>query len=477
MNLNNEGITAPRLLVSGALRGSAETIPVINPATGASLADAPMASHQDLEDAVSAAKKAGPAWARDEPLRRDTLKRMAAVVAEHRDQLATVLSQETGLTFKTAQDEVGMAAVFLNYRATAATPMDTITDDGKQRVVVVRRPFGVVGAIIPWNAPMMIACEKVGTAFAAGNCVVMKASPLAPLTLLLFGRLVADVVPSGVINVVSGSAQWGEALVAHPDVGMISFTGSTAAGQAIMANAAPGLKRLSLELGGNDAAIVLPDVDIARTAQKLFFGAFYRSGQVCAAIKRLYVHESIHDVLVDALRSVAEQTRLGDPFDPAVTMGPISNRPQFEKFSRIVADSLAAGGKAVTGGKPADGPGFFYPPTLVTGVTASNPLVEQEQFGPALPILPFSTPDEAIASANATSFGLGGSIWSNDIDAALALAGQLQSGSAWVNRHGLVLPDVPFGGMKQSGLGRANGNVGFDSYAEMQTISLALPRA
>ncbi len=218
MSRNNEDVANATLLVAGRLSAGSDAVAVSNPATGELLAHAPLASLADLDEAVAAAKKAAPAWAADETVRREILKRMAAVVAENRDRLATVLSLETGLTFKTAQDEVAMAAVFLNYRAGAPAPRDIITDDGKQRVVVVRRPFGSVGAIIPWNAPMMIACEKIGTAFASGNCVVLKASPLAPLTLLLFGRLVHELVPPGVLSIVAGSVPWGEALVAHPDV-------------------------------------------------------------------------------------------------------------------------------------------------------------------------------------------------------------------------------------------------------------------
>ena len=477
MATSHEDIAGLQMLIAGRLCDGREQVAVVNPASGEVETTVPMASLADLDEAVAAARMAAARWADNESLRRETLARMAAVVMENRDRLATALSIETGLTFKTAQDEVGMAAMFLKYRAATPAPLDRLCDDGKQRVEVVRRPFGIVGAIIPWNAPMMIACEKIGTAFAAGNCVVMKPSPLAPLVLLLLGKLLRDVVPAGVLNIVVGSDQLGAALVAHPHIGMISFTGSTGAGRAIMANAASGLKRLSLELGGNDAAIVLPDIDVARIAPKLFFAAFYRSGQVCAAVKRMYVHESIFEKLVAAMKQVAEQTRLGDPFDPAVTMGPISNRLQFDKFSTIVASSLAAGGKAVTGGAPLDRPGYFYPPTLVTGVDNDNPLVQQEQFGPALPVLPFANIEDAISAANDTSFGLGGSVWSGDTDAALAIARRLESGSAWVNRHGLVLPDIPFGGMKSSGLGRANGNVGFDSYSELQTISVALPRS
>ena len=243
-----------------------------------------------------------------------------------------------------------------------------------------------------------------------------------------------------------------------------------------MANGASTLKRLSLELGGNDAAIVLPDVNVAKTAQKLFFGAFYRGGQVCAAIKRLYVHRDIYDDMVAALKTIAEHNVLGDPFDDKTSMGPISNAPQFERVKSLVAQSVDAGGTILTGGKALERPGYFYAPTLVTDVDADNPLVTQEQFGPVLPIIAYDDIDEAIAAANATSFGLGGSIWTDDIEVGAALARRLESGSAWVNRHGLVMPDTPFGGMKQSGVGRANGQAGLDAYAELQTISIALPR-
>jgi acyl-CoA reductase-like NAD-dependent aldehyde dehydrogenase len=292
----------------------------------------------------------------------------------------------------------------------------------------------------------------------------------------LLGQLVQSVVPAGVLSILTGGDDLGAALVAHRDVGMISFTGSTAAGRAIMANAAPLLKRLSLELGGNDAAIVLPDVNVAKTAQKLYFGAFYRGGQVCAAIKRLYVHRSIHDDMVAALKQIAEQAVLGDPFDESTTFGPLSNRQQFEKVQALVADSIKAGGTLVTGGAALDRAGYYYPPTLVTTDDPANPLVVEEQFGPVLPIIAYDDVEDAICAANATSFGLGGSVWTDDIEAGVALARKLESGSAWVNRHGLVMPDTPFGGMKQSGIGRANGQAGLDSYSELQTISVALPR-
>jgi acyl-CoA reductase-like NAD-dependent aldehyde dehydrogenase len=469
-------IVAPLMLLNGELVGADEQDDVINPATGTVVAQVPVASVKQLDLAVAAARRAAPAWANNPTLRSATLAAMAGIVTENRDALARMISLETGLPFKVAQDEVGMASLFLGYRSKGGAVTDTVHDDEKQRVEVVRRPAGIVGAIIPWNAPMMIACEKIGTAFAAGNTVVIKPSPLAPLALLLFGQLMQTTIPPGVLNILTGGDDLGAALVAHPDIAMISFTGSISAGRSIMANAAPLLKRLSLELGGNDAAIVLGDVNVAKTAPKLFFGAFYRGGQVCAAIKRLYVHRSILDDMVSALRQLAEQAVLGDPFDEAVTMGPLSNRQQFEKVTALVADSIRSGGRLVTGGAALDRPGYFFAPTLITTDDPANPLVVEEQFGPVLPIIAFDDVEDALRAANATSFGLGGSVWTDDIDSGVALARRLESGSAWVNRHGVVMPDTPFGGMKQSGMGRANGQPGLDSYAELQTISVALPR-
>lgn len=465
-----------KMLLNGEMVAADQQAELINPATGELSAMIPMASIDQLNMAVDAARTAGSAWAENPELRSETLAKMAGIVMENRDELARMVTIETGLPFNVTKDEVGMAAMFLKYRGGNETAVDVIHDDDRQQVQVIRKPAGVVGAIIPWNAPMMIACEKIGTAFAAGDTVVMKPSPFAPLSLLLLGKLVQSAVPAGILSILPGSDDLGAALVVHEKVAMISFTGSISAGRAIMANGASTLKRLSLELGGNDAAIVLPDVNVAKTAQKLFFGAFYRGGQVCAAIKRLYVHRDIYDDMVAALKTIAEHNVLGDPFDDKTSMGPISNAPQFERVKSLVAQSVDAGGTILTGGKALERPGYFYAPTLVTDVDADNPLVTQEQFGPVLPIIAYDDIDEAIAAANATSFGLGGSIWTDDIEVGAALARRLESGSAWVNRHGLVMPDTPFGGMKQSGVGRANGQAGLDAYAELQTISIALPR-
>lgn len=447
---------------------------VVNPSTGELITTlAPVGS---VDVAVERALRAVPAWAADPDQRRAALATMAVVITENADRLARTLSLETGVPLRDTLLEVGGAAAFAQHRATTPLRRDVIHDDARQSVVVVRRPIGVVGAILPWNAPLMVGVEKVSCALAVGNTVIVKPSPLAPLAVLLLAELLTDHLPDGVLQVLVGGNDVGVDIVRHPGIGMISFTGSTQTGRAIMADAAPRLKRLSLELGGNDAAIVLPDVDVAKVAAKLFTGAFYRTGQVCAAIKRLYVHADVHADLVDAIATIATSTPVGDPFDDGIRLGPVSNPAQRGRVADLVDSARTLGGAIVTGGGALDRPGTFYAPTVVTGLAESAPLVAQEQFGPALPVQLWRDVDEVVHLANDSDFGLGASVWSTDPDRATALGERLEAGSVWVNRHGVIAPDVPFGGVKQSGVGRANGDVGVDAYSEPTTISIAKNR-
>ena len=472
---STDPVRPPGPLVNGRLVTGTDTVTVINPAIGAPHTECPVATTEHLDAAVDAAALAARAWAGDADLRRRALEALAKVLEENREALARSLSIETGIPLRDSMLEAAGAAGFARYRAAGEPPVDRIYDDERQRVQVRRAPVGVVGAIIPWNAPLLISAEKITTAFAAGNTVIVKPSPLAPLTTALLGSLAAEHLPPGVLAVLPGDDRLGAALVDHEGVGMISFTGSIAAGRTIMAAAAPRLKRLSLELGGNDAAIVLPDVTeaaIGKMAARVFQGAFYRSGQICAAIKRVYVHAQAFDGFASALGRLAESSVVGDPFDESVTMGPVSNRAQSDRVRSIVEQALAAGGTLVAGGPDVTGPGYFHRPTVVTGAAPDTALVAEEQFGPALPVLPYDDVEEAVAAANDTDFGLGASVWTTDPDRGEEVAAGLDAGSVWVNRHGIVTPEVPFGGMKQSGYGRANGSVGLDSYSELKTISV-----
>jgi acyl-CoA reductase-like NAD-dependent aldehyde dehydrogenase len=476
MSETTETAVEARLLIGGELVAADEHLDVLDPSTGEPVATTPMATAADVDRAVAAAVAAGPAWGADAALRSDVLLRLAAAIGEHAEELATTLSGEIGIPLRDAGGEVMGAAGFLKHRAAAGDAVDVIHDDERQTVRVVRSPVGVVAAIVPWNAPLLIACEKVSSAFAAGDTVVLKPSPLAPLTLLKLAELAAEIVPEGVLSVLPGSDEVGARLTTHPDVAMVSFTGSSATGKAIMAAAAPSLKRLSLELGGNDPAVVLPGSDVQRLAPKLFQAAFYRSGQLCAAVKRIYVHEDDHAALVAGLKAVAEAAVVGAPSTEGVALGPLSNREQRDRVAALVDDAVAAGATAVTGGAPTDGPGFFYPPTIVTDVPEGTALLVEEQFGPALPVVAYSDVDGAVAAANDTPYGLGASVWADDAEAAADVAARIEAGSVWVNRHGIVSPEIPFGGVRESGVGRSNGRVGLDAYCELKTVSVAKPR-
>jgi acyl-CoA reductase-like NAD-dependent aldehyde dehydrogenase len=450
--------------------------PVVNPSTGETITDVHLATPADLEQAVKSARAAAPAWGADAPARAAALETIATTITDSAEELARLLSTEIGVPLKDTRLEAAGAAAFARYRARTPLPEDVLHDDERQSVVVRRRPIGVVGAILPWNAPLLIAAEKIAAAFAAGNTVVVKSSPLAPLTVARLGELLQDRLPAGVLSILSGEADLGAALVEHDNVGMISFTGSIRAGRQIMAAAAPRLKRLSLELGGNDAAVVLPDADVARTAPKVFANAVYRSGQICAGIKRVYVHADIYEATVAAFADLANRTAVGDPFADGIAIGPLSNRMQFERVEALVDDARASGARVVAGGARIGNRGAFYAPTVITGAGPDVAVVAEEQFGPVVPVIRYDHLDEAVDAANGTDFGLGASVWGTDTDAAAAVAGRLDAGSVWVNRHGVVSPEVPFGGTKQSGVGRSNGDVGVDAYSELTTISVALNR-
>jgi acyl-CoA reductase-like NAD-dependent aldehyde dehydrogenase len=467
-----EAIEDAAHLIGGELVRGEDSFPVIDPATEQLVAECPAASSALVDAAMQAAAAALPQWSRDRDRRRAAITAMGDTIAQHADLLAHVLALETGKP--NAGFEVKGAELHARFWADFEIPVDVIHDDASQRVTLERFPAGVVVAITPWNGPLVMLANKLACSLLVGNTVVAKPSPFTPLSTLVLGSLLRDVFPPGVLNLIAGDDEVGKALVAHPRTNLISFTGSVDAGRSIARAAAEDLKRVCLELGGNDAAIVLPDIDLDTVVPKLYRGAFAGSGQICVAIKRLFVHSSIYDSVVERLAAIAGEAKLGGPFEAGVTMGPLTTQPQFRRVIDLVDDARDAGGEILTGGQPLDRRGFFYPPTLIGKVASGTRIVDEEQFGPALPLITFDDADEALSLANDTSYGLGGSVWTSDIHRGIELARGLESGSAWVNRHPAVGPDLPFGGFKRSGIGRENGLPGIDHFAELKTVSVDL---
>jgi acyl-CoA reductase-like NAD-dependent aldehyde dehydrogenase len=335
-----------------------------------------------------------------------------------------------------------------------------------------RRPLGVIGAIVPWNSPIILMAFKVPAALLAGNTMVLRPSPTTPLTTLRIAALIKDLLPPGVLNVISDGGELGAALTAHPDVRKISFTGSTETGKKVMAGAADALKRITLELGGNDAAIVLPDVDPKAVAPKLFAGAFQNSGQVCIAVKRLYVHEQVYDAVCDELATLAKDAVVGDGLEQGTQLGPLQNKMQYEKVLGLIDDAKQHGVVIAGGGKP-DRPGYFIQPTIVRDIADGVRLVDEEQFGPVLPVIKFDDANDALQRANASPWGLGGSVWSSNLEAAYELASRMDSGTVWINQHAALAPNIPFGGAKGSGLGVELGEEGLAEFTQLHVINMA----
>lgn len=448
---------------------------IFDPATGEALGLAPEHTVADLDVAIEKAHRVQPAWAAlDHPTRCELLNAAADAVEANAEALAVLLSREQGkpLNGPNARFEVGACAAWL--RATAAFPLETeilVEDDGG-KAELHYRPLGVVGAIGPWNWPMMISVWQLAPALRMGNTVVLKPSEYTPLSVLALVAVLNAVLPEGVLQVVSGGRDVGESLSAHPGIDKIMFTGSTATGKAIIRSSADTVKRITLELGGNDAGIVLPDADPQAIAENLFWGAFINTGQTCAALKRLYVHEDIYDEVCDALVEVATRMPMGVGLDENNVLGPLQNKAQFDVVASLVQQAKDSGARVLIGGNPvAEQAGFFYPTTLIADIDNNNALVVQEQFGPALPIIKYSSLDDAIAMANGLDAGLGASIWSSNVGQAAAIASRIEAGTVWINKHGAVDPRMPFGGAKQSGYGVEFGVEGLKLLGQPQVIN------
>jgi acyl-CoA reductase-like NAD-dependent aldehyde dehydrogenase len=458
------------MTIAGELVPTEGTFGVINPATGEVFAEAPECTRTQLDAAFDAAAKAGRDWKSDEAARRAALLKAADVLLASMAEITPVLTSEQGKPLGDAGIEVFAAAIWSQYFANLETPAQIIQDDAEAFVEVARRPLGVVAAITPWNFPLTLAFWKIAPALLAGNTMVLKPSPYTPLATLKVGELLREVFPPGVLNIVSGGDELGAWMTTHPVPRKISFTGSIETGKKVAMSAAPDLKRVTLELGGNDPAIVLDDADPATVATAIFAGAFSNNGQICSAIKRVYVPESLYDDVVEGLAAHARSIKVGNGAEPDSKLGPINNAPQYERVKELVADALAGGATAVTGGKAMDGPGYFFEPTILTGLSDGTRIVDEEQFGPALPVISYRNINDAIDRANATHFGLSGSVWSADPERAAEVAEQLECGTAWINTHLALAPQQPFGGFKWSGIGVENGPWGLAEFTEFQVV-------
>ena len=459
------------MLVDGELVAGTTMFEVINPATAESFALCPKADEAMVERAVAAAKRAFPAWSATAIEERARLiNRLADLLESRAGEFASLLTREQGKPLDQAMFEV-MGSIF-TLRAFAAMRIDvkTLKNEGGNTVIEHRTPLGVVVAITPWNFPVILLMNKLGPALVTGNTMVAKPAPTTPLTSLLFGEICQQVLPAGVVNIVCDQNDLGAKLTTHRDVAKVTFTGSTATGKKVMAAAAEGVRRVTLELGGNDAAIVMDDVDPKQAARKVYGGAMANAGQICVAIKRAYVPEPMYDAFCEELARLAREAVVDDGSKQGTTIGPIQNKAQYDKVVALIEDAKARG-TVLAGGEPLDRPGYFIPPTIVRDLDDTAPLVREEQFGPVLPVLKYSDIDDVVARANDSEYGLGGTVWGKDLARATAVAKRIDTGTVWVNQHLAIDANIPFRGTKQSGLGGELGEAGFHEYTQAHIIN------
>ena len=468
-----QGMHHAKMTIDGHAVKSAATFNVYNPSTGAVIGTAPNGTSSELDAAVAAGQEAFQSWSKksDEELQA-SCKAVAEIIAAHAEELAVLITQEQGkpLNGLGSRWEVSGAGAWASYTSGLSLPVKVLQNNEQGHVELHRKPLGVVGSITPWNFPVMIAVWHILPALRTGNTVVIKPSPYTPLSTLRLVELMNEVLPSGVVNSVTCddvTGRLGAAMASHSKIRKIVFTGSCATGQKVMQSSALTMKRLTLEMGGNDAGIVLPDCDPKAIAEGLFWGGFLNNGQTCAAMKRLYVHESIHDDVCEHLVAFAKTIPMGDGMNEQSMLGPVQNRMQFDKVARLVADARKKG-ELLLGGEP--GAGLFFPATIITGLKNGDALVDEEQFGPALPVIRYRDVDDAIRDANDSQNGLGGSVWSQDKEYAKKIALRLECGSVWLNKHGAIQPNAPFGGTKSSGLGVEFTEDGLKEYTDAQVI-------
>lgn len=449
---------------------------IINPATEEVIAKVQVCTEKEVDLAVAAARNAFQTWRKTTPQERsEALHRLADVVEARLDEFAQLELANTGKPKELARGDVAYFVDNLRFFAGAARTLQGLntTEYVANHTSMIRRePVGVVASITPWNYPLMMAGWKIGPALAAGNTIVLKPSELTPLTTLFLAELSKDVLPDGVLNVVTGFGPTvGAALAKHEDVQMISLTGSVRAGQAVAANAAGTLKKVHLELGGKAPVLIFDDVNLDEVVAGIKTAGFYNSGQDCTAATRLYVAEQVYDTFLEKLIPAVESIKVGDPLDETTELGPLISADHLERVDGFVQRALQNSNASIlTGGKRLDRKGFFYAPTVITGVAQNDEIIQEEVFGPVITVMPFKDYEEAIALGNDCNYGLSASVWTKNIDRAMRATQDLHFGAVWANTHLTVSSEVPHGGFKLSGYGNDQSIYSLEEYTEIKHV-------
>ena len=467
-------VTQYRNLINGEMIETGEWLDVVNPANEEVIGQVPACGQAELDKAVAAAREAFKTWRKTSlEERRAAIMAISGAIKENGEELFRLLTSEQGKPHAQAQQEIYGAAGMSAAQSTLELE-DEINEDSDARLSRTRRvPVGVVGGIVPWNFPVMMAIQKIVPAMLSGCTIILKPSPFTPLTTLRIAELIADKVPKGVVNIITGEDSLGPLITQHPDIDKITFTGSTATGKKIMEGASADLKRITLELGGNDASIVMPDADPKKVAEQLFWSSFSNAGQICIAAKRIYIHEDIYDELSEAIVEYARNVKVGDGAQQGTGVGPIQNKKQYDRVLELIEDARDKGYKFLLGGdKDPSGTGYFVPLTILDNPPEDARIVAEEQFGPVMPLMKFKTEDEVIAKANNSEYGLAGAVWTANPDKGVEIAEQLETGTVWVNEFLHLSPFAPFGGHKQSGFGAEYGKEGLKEFTYPQVITV-----
>ncbi|KAI4274970.1 MAG: hypothetical protein LQ337_003534 [Flavoplaca oasis] len=464
-------------VINNDLTNTAKTRHNINPATTEPNPEVPVSTQEDVDKAVTAARGAFKPWSNTSLEERGKkLVAYADAIESYKDEFAKLLTAEQGKPLAQSYQEIGMATTWLRAFSTMTIPDETIQDTDERRIVLRYIPLGIVAGLIPWNFPILLAVGKIAPAIITANTLILKPSPFAPYCNLKLAELATHFFPPGVLQVLSGDEDLGPMFTTHPDIDKIAFTGSIATGKKVMAAAAPTLKRVTLELGGNDPAIICDDVDVEAIIPKLAILSFLCCSQICMMIKRLYIHENIYPRFLSAFTSHTASLKVGPGTDPDVFIGPVQNKMQFDKVRSMYQHISSEKWTPALGGNVPDanpeGKGYFFQPTIIDNPPDDSAIVTSEPFGPILPCLKWSNEDEVIRRANEGKWGLGASVWSSDIERAERMARRLEAGSVWVNSHFDVAPEVPFGGHKWSGVGMEWGVLGLKGYCNPQTLWL-----